>query len=230
MQNKSTLIIVLLIVALGGWYFYSKSAAEKKESEKVDTSEVVMQEKTPVTDGKYAFDVENSSVEWSGSKTLIADYVDTGKITISGGYIVFAGGMPTEGSLTVDMKTIMAQKTGKGDGEDGLSKHLKSADFFDVENNPEAVFTLKSTTPVEGEAYKVLLLGDMTIKGITQEITIPAEVYTQGGKTFIKADTKLDRTLWNIRFGSDKFFDNLANNVISDLFEVEFQLVVKQDI
>lgn len=230
MTNKSTLIIVLLVLVLGGWYFYSKSSAEKMDDKRADTSsEVVMQEKTSVADGKYSFEVENSSVEWSGRKTLIADYVDTGKLAIGGGYVVFAGGLPTEGSLTVDMKTIMAQKTGKGGGEDGLSKHLKSSDFFDVENNPEAVFTLKSTTPVEGEDYKVLLLGDMTIKGITNEITIPAEVYTLDNKTVIEAKAELDRTLWNIRFGSDKFFDNLANNVISDLFEVEFYLVAKQD-
>src|SRR5690606_41825662 len=57
---------------------------------------------------------------------------------------IVSGGAITGGSFTVDMATIAAISTGRGDGEDRLSGHLKSADFFDVANFPTATFTIRS--------------------------------------------------------------------------------------
>jgi polyisoprenoid-binding protein YceI len=54
--------------------------------------------------------------------------------------------------------------------------HLKSADFFDVENNPAITFTSTSITK-DGEDYKVT--GDLSIKDVTKPVTFNVEF---GGK------------------------------------------------
>ncbi|MFZ5391101.1 MAG: YceI family protein, partial [Patescibacteria group bacterium] len=68
------------------------------------------------------------------------------------------------------------------------------------------------------------ITGDLTIKNITKPISFPAVVTNNDGQLKLIADIKLDRTLWDIRYGSDKFFDNLANNVIDDIFTVTLNL------
>jgi polyisoprenoid-binding protein YceI len=74
---------------------------------------------------------------------------------------------PTTGSGTVIVKA--ASITTGSEQRDG---HLKSGDFLDVEKYPEIVFNLKSITP-DGDHYKVT--GDLTIKGVTKEITLDYE-------------------------------------------------------
>jgi polyisoprenoid-binding protein YceI len=74
---------------------------------------------------------------------------------------------PTTGSGTVTVQA--ASITTGSEQRDG---HLKSADFLDVEKYPEIVFTLKSVAP-DGDQFKVT--GDLTIKGVTKEITLDYE-------------------------------------------------------
>jgi polyisoprenoid-binding protein YceI len=72
-----------------------------------------------------------------------------------------------------------------------------------------------------------LVRGKLTIKGITNDIEFPAAIYMQKGELHAKATFDLDRTKWDIRYGSNKFFDNLANNVIDDMFTVSFDLTAQ---
>jgi polyisoprenoid-binding protein YceI len=74
---------------------------------------------------------------------------------------------PTTGSGTVTVQA--ASITTGSEQRDG---HLKSADFLDVEKYPEIVFKLKSVAP-SGDQYNVT--GDLTIKGVTNEITLDYE-------------------------------------------------------
>jgi polyisoprenoid-binding protein YceI len=74
---------------------------------------------------------------------------------------------PTTGSGAVTVQS--ASITTGSEMRDG---HLKSADFLDVEKFPEIVFKLKSVAP-DGDNFKVT--GDLTIKGVTREITLEYE-------------------------------------------------------
>ncbi len=51
--------------------------------------------------------------------------------------------------------------------------HLKSKDFFNAKEFPKMIFVGKSFTKVEGNKYK--LVGDMTMHGITEELTFDVE-------------------------------------------------------
>ena len=75
--------------------------------------------------------------------------------------------------------------------------HLRSADFFDAENHPYITFTTKRLEPKGGDDYK--LIGDLTIRGITKEVSLDGEVTGPvkdpwGGTRFgISAQGKVNR-------------------------------------
>jgi polyisoprenoid-binding protein YceI len=64
----------------------------------------------------------------------------------------------------------------------------------------------------------------LTIKGKTNPVTFEAEVNEKGGKGTAKATVTVDRTKYDIRYGSKSFFDNLGDKFIYDEFTLELNL------
>ena len=115
---------------------------------------------------------------------------DMGKIT---GTVTFDPAKPAAGSIeaTVDV-------TGIDTREAGRDKHLKSADFFDVEKFPTITFKSKRIDPVAAGGFKIT--GDLTMKGVTKEVVLDTEplrpaIKDQRGaaRTGTTATTKLNR-------------------------------------
>lgn len=183
--------------------------------------------RTRVTDGAFSVDTTETEVRWTGSKTLVANYKDTGTLGIKEGSVSVEEGKITKAEFAFDMATILAESTGGGAGQEMLTNHLKSADFFDVEKYPTATFTATKVTPAEDVAtsFMYTVSGDLTIKGTTKEVTFPMAMYMKDGSFHAKATTTVDRTEFNVRYGSDKFFDNLGDKVIDDNFSVTFHLI-----
>lgn len=190
------------------------------------TPTIVAPEATPLADGTYTIASDKSTAEWSGSKPLLTDYKDTGTLNIKSGSFLIASNKLASGSLVFDMTTLKGLTTGKKMGEGMMEKHLKSADFFNVEKYPTAELKMKEavagTTP---GAYTVK--GDLTIKGITKAVELPVTISTVEKTMTIDSTVSLDRTNWDIRYGSGKFFQNLANNVIADDFSIALKLVAE---
>lgn len=230
-------IVVLIVVVVGGFLLLSRDSAAPSPLDTVPAGEntdtagpadaapvIVM---TAPADGTYQI-AASSTVNAEGKKSLIADYVDTATVALKSGSATIAGGNITSGSFVFDMTTISVGSTGKNAGEAMLEKHLKSKDFFSVEEFGTAEFKVKEATPATDVAtsFTHTLKGDFTVKGVTKELSFPVKVFTAAdGSTHVVADFLLDRTNWDIRYGSNKFFDNLANNVIDDNFRVYFDLV-----
>jgi polyisoprenoid-binding protein YceI len=76
-----------------------------------------------------------------------------------------------------DYKTIVAEATidvaSVDTREEGRDKHLRSADFFDAEKFPTITFRSKRVEGVSGNRFK--LVGDLTIRGVTKEVTLDVE-------------------------------------------------------
>jgi polyisoprenoid-binding protein YceI len=108
----------------------------------------------------------------------------------------------------------------EGTWKDKLVGHLKSEDFFAVDKFPKANFEITSLNDK-------LVVGVLTIKGISHEISFPAEVAVNGSKVNANGTATIDRTKWNIQYGSGQFFSNLGDNMISDEFEIRFELVTQ---
>lgn len=103
-----------------------------------------------------------------------------------------------------------------GGGKERLEGHLKSDDFFGVDKYPTASLTIKSANRIKDGYY---VNGEITIKGTTQPIAFELEV--EGNKA--EAELKIDRTKFDIRYGSGSFFANLGDKTIYDNFEVEVE-------
>ncbi len=223
-DNKLVLVVlgVIVLIVLGFVVFSKKDA-----SESVENGEVIVLEKVDY-DGSYTFDLENSLVVWEGKKTFLVDYVDQGIIYPSAGNVVFNDGMIESGSIVFDMNSITALSTGSGSGQDMLSTHLKSADFFDTEKYPESSFTISRVESDPSRVGSYLLFGDMTIKGKSLPISVPVSMLQEEQGIALVGDIAVDRTLWDVQFGSGKFFQNLADNTIDDYFTISFSLIIKE--
>jgi polyisoprenoid-binding protein YceI len=167
---------------------------------------------TTVNGDKKKVKAETSSVIWKGYKVTGSHQ---GTVGIQSGTLVFDGDKLTGGMFTIDMASI-ANTDMEGEYKGKLEGHLKSDDFFGVEKFPTASLNFKKVKTMGKNSYKVT--GDLTIKGITKSITFDLSVY--GSKA--NASLKIDRTAFDVRYGSTSFFDGLKDKAIYD----EFDLIV----
>ena len=154
--------------------------------------------------------LDKSKVVWKGYKVTGSH---DGTITLKSGAIDFKDGKLTGGEFVMDMPSLTVTDL-QGAYKTKLEGHLKSDDFFGVEANPTSKLVFKSVKATGKNAYKVT--GDLTIKGITNEITFDFSVY--GSKA--NATLKIDRSKYNVRYGSTSFFDNLQDKAIYDEFDL----------
>ena len=170
---------------------------------------------------KVSIDNTVSSVEWTGKKVTGQH---TGAISINSGSLTLKNGKLVKGTISIDMTTITCSDL-KGEWNDKLIGHLKSADFFDVENYKTAVLKINKVT--EGKDGNSTVNGTITIKGITKPIEFSTKMEIKDGKLAAFAEVNIDRTLYNIKYGSGKFFEDLGDKAINDEFIVKFKIAAK---
>ncbi len=163
---------------------------------------------------------DGSKIVWKGKKVLGAH---EGTINLKDGNLEYVDGILKGGAFTIDMTTIECTDL-EGAYGDKLVGHLKSDDFFGVEKFPTADFTITRVDAANNEnEYKIE--GNLTIKGITKKISFKTMVTKEGGHMIAHSNIKVDRTMFNVKYGSSKFFDNLGDNIISDEFELDVTIV-----
>ncbi|ERJ69892.1 YceI-like domain protein [Porphyromonas sp. oral taxon 278 str. W7784] len=177
-----------------------------------------------------AVDTTASMLSWKGFKPGGEHY---GKLPVSEGALDLKDGILRAGSVTIHLGwSLTVEDMKPGEGGDKLKAHLLSEDFFDVAKYPEVKFEL-TDIPAEGirlsEAQE--LKGNLTLKDVTKNITIPIEsvslddatgAYTIKSKTFT-----INRTDWNVKYGSKSFFKGLGDKFINDEIELSFVLKTK---
>ncbi|MFD0988965.1 YceI family protein [Mariniflexile jejuense] len=159
---------------------------------------------------KKEIKLDKSKVVWKGYKVTGSH---EGTIAIKSGSLTFDNGKLTGGEFVIDMTTINSTDL-QGGGKEKLDGHLKSDDFFGVEKFPTAKLVFKKVTASGKNAYNVT--GDLTIKGKTNPITFTISIY--GNKA--TASLKVDRTKYDVRYGSTSFFDDLKDKAIYDEFDL----------
>lgn len=172
-------------------------------------------------------DPATSEVKWEGSKKLVKS-AHNGLVKVKSGEIQMNGDQLTGGTFEIDMTSITNNDLASDPKNQGkLIGHLKSEDFFAVDKHPHATFkisSVKTLKPAKAGDPTHEITGDLTIKGKTNPVTFPAVITTAAGKAEAKANIVIDRTKWDIRYGSGKFFDNLGDKVINDDIKFDVKL------
>ena len=171
--------------------------------------------------GPESYKVNNkvSKIEWTGKK-VTGEH--TGTISVEEGEIEVTDGKITGGTLYIDMNSIVVTDIKDEEMNGKLKGHLMSPDFFNVAEHPKAKLVI---TKVEDKGDgKYHIHGELTIKETTEKVEIPATITMEEGKVVAIGETEIDRTVYNIKYGSGKFFDNLGDNMIYDNFTIKFKV------
>lgn len=168
-------------------------------------------------------DVHQSHVKWVGKKVTGQH---NGTIALKSGEVDLAGDSLKGGKFEVDMTSIVCEDLKDAETNAKLIGHLKTDDFFGVDKNPTSTLVIKSVKPAAKPTKDATheITGDLTIKGTTHPVTFPAVVEVKGGKLHATGKIDIDRTKYNIRYGSGKFFQNLGDKTIYDNFELTFDV------
>ncbi|MFD2284537.1 YceI family protein [Pedobacter petrophilus] len=175
--------------------------------------------KSPVKPVAYTVDAAKSTITWIGKKVTGSH---NGTIGLQSGTLNVDGKKVTGGTFTIDMNSIK-----DADGSAKLEGHLKADDFFGTAKFPTSTFVI---TKVAGSGAALTVTGNLTIKGITKPVTFPATVAVNADGTVSALAGKItvDRTKYDIRYGSKSFFDSIGDKAIDDNFEIGVKLVAKK--
>lgn len=162
-------------------------------------------------------DLGSSGIKWIGKKIGGEHY---GSIQLKDGTLEIKDNKIVSGNFTVDMASITNKDIENENFNKKLVDHLKSDDFFGVERYPESTFIItKSTEFSDGKAN---VTGKLTIKGKTEEIKF--DVIKKGNE--YTATINVDRSKFDVRYGSKSFFDDLGDKAIDDIFVLDIKVVI----
>jgi polyisoprenoid-binding protein YceI len=162
-------------------------------------------------------------IEWKGSKIVGSEHVGT--IDLKSGWISIDGNSITGGEFIVDMNTIRNSDIKDEKMRDRLVGHLKSDDFFGVASYPFSKLVITgSTRDADG---KLIVRGNLAIKEATHPVEFTVTESKNNEALVYTAPITFDRSLYNVRYGSGKFFSNLGDNAIDDEIRLTVKLVVE---
>lgn len=175
----------------------------------------------------YKVNVEKSVLEWYAEKV---GGKHNGIIKLSKGEISNNHGS-LGGSFEIDMTTIENTDLTNEGSKAKLENHLKSADFFDIEKFPKATFVITSLSAldsptIKGATHKVT--GMLTIKDKTNEISFDATVKPEGLNIYCEGTAIIDRSKFDIKYGSKTFFKDIGDKMIYDEFQLKFKVVAEK--
>ena len=167
----------------------------KEKTKEANTSEAEAAAISESTTQKYVTDVTKSSIEWKGFKPTGTHY---GTVNIDTGVFQVEGNAIQSGTFLIDMNSIVSLDLEEGKMKTNLENHLKGTvegkenDFFNVTQFPTGAFEI---TGVNEEGGKTMLSGNLTLKGIKQNITFPVSVASEGDMlTMTSEPFTIDRT------------------------------------
>lgn len=180
----------------------------------------------------YTVATDRSVINWKGANKFTPKN-HVGTIQLSEGTLSVVNGVVTGGKFIADMNSITSagdEYTGGAEKVGNLIGHLKSADFFDVANHPTATFEITGVKAVEGQPSTTHeITGNFTLKGITKSITFPANCVFTGNELTSTATFTIDRSQWEVKYGSETFFMDLAKDkLINNNIELTINLVAVQ--
>jgi polyisoprenoid-binding protein YceI len=166
---------------------------------------------------KLTADNEKTKLSWLGEKVTGQH---TGTINLQSGFLTWQDNKIVSGEFNIDMASIK-----DSEANERLEGHLKSDDFFGVVKFPVAKLVVTGSTPFDKGTGVVK--GTLTIKDVTNPIEFKATMQKKDDGVWFYTNIVIDRTKYNVRYGSGSFFDNLGDKTIYDEFKLKVSLLVK---
>lgn len=202
----------------------------KDKAKEANTSDAEAAAISKSTSEKYTVNVAESTIEWKGFKPT---GTHNGTISLDNGVFKTDDGKLQSGTFLIDMTSITVTDLEAGDGKEDLEAHLKGTveekedHFFDVTKFPTAAFEITGTESLA--AGKTKLSGNLSIKGQKHNISFPVTITNNGDQITIESEPfTIDRTKWNVNYGSKSIFDNLGDRFINDDIELKINIKAKK--
>ena len=199
----------------------------KDKADKANTSDAEAAAISESTSEKFTVNISESTIEWKGFKPT---GTHNGTIRLDNGVLKTDDGKLQSGTFLIDMNTISVTDLEAGDGKEDLESHLKGSvegkenHFFDVSKFPTAAFEITATESLA--AGKTRLSGNLAIKGQKHNISFPVNITNEGDQMTIESESfTIDRTKWNVNYGSKSVFDDLGDRFIND--DIELKIIIK---
>jgi polyisoprenoid-binding protein YceI len=169
---------------------------------------------------KFQIQQASSTVNWTGKKVL---GLHTGSINIANGFIEIENNNILGGEIQIDMTSIVVTDIDDKKTHDEFFAHLKNDDFFAVDKFSTSKLVITNAKQIEQNKFEIN--GILTIKDISHPVNFISTVEVFTDFLHSLGEVVIDRTLYNIRYGSGKFIDNLGDKLIYDNFVLQFKLV-----
>lgn len=210
-------IAILTAVAMFAVSCNSEKAAEATTGEAQEVKEVAAATAVAIDAG--------AEVAWRGFKTYVGSE-HVGTIGVQEGSFDVADGKVVGGNVVIDMNAIVNTDL-EDPGKNGyLVGHLKSPDFFFVDSFPTAVFEIVEVKEVAAEGTNSVVVGNLTMRGVTNSIEFPASISVENGSVSFDAPTfSIDRTKWGVKF-HDSEDASIAESLKEDLIDHNIELTI----
>lgn len=195
------IVIAVVFIALS----FAESVAQKSTASKVD------------------IDLKQSKLEWTGKKLGGEHY---GEIQLTSGVLTFDKKKLSGGTFEMDMASITCEDITDAKQNKRLVDHLRSEDFFSVLRFPKSTFVITKVEPKSENDY--LITGNLTIKEKTHPVTFAAKISAAKNQTKAEATLVFDRSKYDVKFGSQSFFENLGDKLVYDDVDMKVILVLNQ--
>tara|TARA_Y100001980_G_C14527552_1_gene303170 strand:+ start:153 stop:845 length:693 start_codon:yes stop_codon:yes gene_type:complete len=222
MKNKKILISMIVLIVLSFFLLRPDTSFDVEVLNEELESDYVQDEKVILPVGLYSIIQTQSKIIWEGKKVTGTSH--SGDIKIKNSNVVVDLDGNVSGNIIIDMKSINNTDM-SGKDKSNLERHLKSPDFFDVNNFETGQITFNS---VERNENKISFVGDLTVKGITNPITFDAFIKKDINEMIsTKSVIVFDRAKYDVRYGSGSFFENLGDNMISDDIKLDVEILIQ---
>lgn len=171
--------------------------------------------------GAASHDIIDGKVYWNAKKVTGKHH---GEVIVKDGRFAIEGNQIIDGMLRIDMTSISVTDIKDEEGNERLTNHLKSNDFFATGHYPFAIFRVKESQGTLDEG-KLVLIGTMNIRGISREQKI--EIHAKpadNGRYNLVGKMVFDRSQYNVRHGSGTFFANLGDKLIENNVSLRFEI------
>ncbi|SVD74241.1 uncharacterized protein METZ01_LOCUS427095 [marine metagenome] len=169
-------------------------------------------------------DIQRSQIEWIGRK-LTGEH--SGTLRLKEGWITMNRSTLIGGKFIFDMTSIKNMDIESPEWKIKLENHLKNEDFFHVDSFPKVFLEIKGNLSVsqkDNSDSNYLGFADLTIRGITHEISIAYQLEKTESNFIAIGAVDIDRTLFNIKYKSGTYFFDLGDKIIYDNFTVNFTI------